>query len=142
MPKRISTARGREFGAGLRAAITSAGLTSRAMAEILDWDEAKISGVVNGKGGVSQVEVALLLGVCRTIATEVAHLLSLHGETYVQGWWQQHGMCSPIRLRTVVEQLKVAKTLKSGRVVTILCDGGMKYLNERFWGEQGNGDQS
>jgi cysteine synthase B len=31
--------------------------------------------------------------------------------------------------------LQVAKTLKSGVVVTILCDGGMKYLNERFWGD-------
>jgi cysteine synthase B len=41
----------------------------------------------------------------------------------------------------VAAALKVAKTVKSGRVVTILCDGGMKYLNERFWGEQGNGDQ-
>jgi cysteine synthase B len=41
----------------------------------------------------------------------------------------------------VAAALQVAKTLKSGRVVTILCDGGMKYLNERFWGEQGNGDQ-
>lgn len=29
--------------------------------------------------------------------------------------------------------LQVAKTLKSGVVVTVLCDGGMKYLNERFW---------
>jgi S-sulfo-L-cysteine synthase (O-acetyl-L-serine-dependent) len=28
---------------------------------------------------------------------------------------------------------QVAKTLKSGVVVTVLCDGGMKYLNERFW---------
>jgi len=41
----------------------------------------------------------------------------------------------------VAAALKVAKTLKSGRVVTILCDGGMKYLNERFWGERRNGDQ-
>lgn len=31
--------------------------------------------------------------------------------------------------------LQVAKTLKSGVVVTVLCDGGMKYLNERFWGD-------
>jgi len=41
----------------------------------------------------------------------------------------------------VAAALKVAKTLKSGRVVTILCDGGMKYLNERFWGERANGNQ-
>jgi cysteine synthase B len=31
--------------------------------------------------------------------------------------------------------LQVARTLKSGVVATILCDGGMKYLNERFWGD-------
>lgn len=113
MPKRFSTARGREFGAGLRAAIAGAGLTSRAAAEIVDWDEAKVSDVVNGKGGATQLEVAVLLGVCRGNAEEVVHLLSLYGETQVRGWWQQHGRCSPIRLRTVVEHLKVATTLIS-----------------------------
>ena len=41
----------------------------------------------------------------------------------------------------VAAALNVAKTLKSGRVVTVLCDGGMKYLNERFWGEHRNGHQ-
>ena len=41
----------------------------------------------------------------------------------------------------VAAALQVAKTLRSGKVVTILCDGGMKYLNERFWGERWNGDQ-
>ncbi len=30
--------------------------------------------------------------------------------------------------------LQVARKLKQGVVVTVLCDGGMKYLNERFWG--------
>ena len=39
----------------------------------------------------------------------------------------------------VAAALKVAKTLHSGVVVTILCDGGMKYLNERFWGNHPNG---
>jgi len=39
----------------------------------------------------------------------------------------------------VAAALKVAKTLHSGVVVTILCDGGMKYLNERFWGDHRNG---
>ncbi|SMD12331.1 DUF5753 domain-containing protein [Lentzea albidocapillata] len=113
MPKRFSTARGREFGTGLRAAITSAGLTSRAAAEIVDWDEAKVSDVVNGKGGATQLEVAVLLGVCRANADEIVHLLSLYGETHIRGWWQQHGRCSPVRLRTIVEHLKVAETLIS-----------------------------
>lgn len=113
MPKRISTARGREFGSGVRAAIEQAGLTSRAAAEIVDWDEAKVSDVVNGKGGATLVEIAVLLGVCRTQPAEVRHLLSLYADTHIQGWWQQHGKCSPIRLRTVVEHLTVAKTLTS-----------------------------
>lgn len=33
----------------------------------------------------------------------------------------------------VAAALKVGRTLSSGQVVTILCDGGMKYLSERFW---------
>ncbi|SFR18778.1 hypothetical protein SAMN04488564_104918 [Lentzea waywayandensis] len=113
MPKRTSTARGREFGAGVRAAIAGAGLTSRAAAEIVDWDEAKLSDVVTGKGGASQLEIATLLGACRAKATEVAHLLSLYPETHIRGWWQQHGTCAPIWLRTFAENLAVAESLTS-----------------------------
>lgn len=29
--------------------------------------------------------------------------------------------------------LQVGRNLKEGVIVTVLCDGGMKYLNERFW---------
>ena len=111
MPKRISTTRGRELGAGIRAAIAGAGMTSRGAAEIMDWDEAKVSDVVNGKGGANLVEIAALLGACRVKADERAHLLALHSETAVVSWWQQHGVCSPIELRTVVENLAVAETL-------------------------------
>lgn len=59
MPKRFSTARGREFGDALRKAIASAGFTSRALAEILGWDEAKLSDLINGKGGTSVVELGV-----------------------------------------------------------------------------------
>lgn len=113
MPKRISTARGREFGAGVRAAIAGAGLASRAVADIVDWDEAKLSNVVNGKGGATLLEVAALLGVCRVGAAEIAHLLSLYPQTDTKGWWQPHGTCAPIRLRTLAENLAVAKSLTS-----------------------------
>ena len=113
MPKRISTARGRELGAGLRAALTNADLTSRDAAEILDWDASKVSGVVNGKGGISQLELAAFLGVCRVRSAELAHLMSLHPETHVRDWWQQHGVYAPVWLRTLVEHLKVAKTVTS-----------------------------
>jgi hypothetical protein len=113
VPKRISTARGREFGEGLRAALNDAGLTSRDAAAICEWDPAKVSDMVNGKGGVSQLEVATFLGVCRVRAAELAHLMSLHSETHIRGWWQQHGVHAPIWLRTLVEHLKLTKTVTS-----------------------------
>jgi cysteine synthase B len=36
----------------------------------------------------------------------------------------------------VVAALRVAKRLRSGVVVTILCDSASKYLSERFWDEE------
>ncbi|WP_112264689.1 helix-turn-helix domain-containing protein [Lentzea terrae] len=76
MPIRFSTVRGREFGGGLRTAIAAAGFSSRALAERVDWDEAKLSGLVNGKGGVSDVELGVLLGLCGVSPVERDHLLS------------------------------------------------------------------
>jgi len=113
MPKRFSTARGREFGDGLRAAIADAGLSGRAAAERVGWHEAKISDLVNGKGGATETELALLLGACRTPPAECRHLLALFPDTSIKGWWQQHGMRSPIRNRTFVEHMAVAKNLVS-----------------------------
>lgn len=116
MPKRFSTARGREFGDGLRAAIAGTGMTSRALAEVLGWQEAKLSDLVNGKGGSTELELALLLGVCRTPPRERDHLLSLFNEANLKGWWQDHGACTPIRPRTLIEHERTAKKLISWQV--------------------------
>jgi len=89
MPKRVSTARGREFGAGLRAAIANAGLTSRAVADILDWDQAKLSDVVNGKGGASSTVCAPV-----RLRTVVEHLMV--AETLTS--WHTHMV--PVFLQT------------------------------------------
>jgi hypothetical protein len=113
MPKRFSTARGREFGEGLRAAIAGTGLTSRAVAELVGWQEAKISDLVNGKGGATELEVALLLGTCRTPAGERDHLLSLFRATHVKGWLQDHGAVEPIAPRTLIHHEATAKSLVS-----------------------------
>ena len=42
-----------------------------------------------------------------------------------------------MELHNVVAALRVARTLDHGVVVTILCDGAAKYLNDRFWDEPG-----
>ncbi|WP_157529565.1 DUF5753 domain-containing protein [Nocardia sp. NRRL S-836] len=80
---------------------------------MLDWDPAKLSNAVNGKGGVSQLEAAALLGICRADSAELAHLLALHQDSHIRGWWQQHGVCTPVQLRTVVEHVRLTKTLIS-----------------------------
>jgi transcriptional regulator with XRE-family HTH domain len=111
MPKRFSTARGREFGEGMRKAIANAGLSAREVAELLGWDEGKVSNVLTGKGGVTKLEVALLLGVCRVEADERDRLLALFPVRHIEGWWQQHGTCAPIRPSTAHAHVAQAKTL-------------------------------
>ncbi len=112
MPKRFSTAHGREFGDGLRAAIEASGMPARRIAELLGWQEAKVSDFVNGKGGCTEIELVLLLGVCRTPSEERDHLLKLfRAAEEVRGWWQRHGACVHVRLRTLVENVEAAKTL-------------------------------
>ncbi|SDK98028.1 hypothetical protein SAMN04488074_108155 [Lentzea albidocapillata subsp. violacea] len=61
MPKRNSSVVGREFGQGVRDAIEQSGMTQRRLAELLDWQEAKMSDAVNGKGGITEVELIRLL---------------------------------------------------------------------------------
>ncbi|MCX2949386.1 DUF5753 domain-containing protein [Lentzea sp. NEAU-D7] len=124
MPKRFSTVRGREFGDGLRAAIAATGMTSRKVAALVGWQEAKLSDLVNGKGGATELELALLLGVCRTPAGERDHLLSLFTGTGVKGWWQEHGTCAPISPRTLVEHERLAEKLFSWQ--TMLLHGTLQ----------------
>lgn len=113
MPKRSSTARGREFGNGLRKVIANAGFTSRALAEILGWDEAKLSDLINGKGGTNLVELGVLLGICRVSPAERDHLLSLFPVAHIRDWLQHHGPGEFDPLRTFAENLATAETLIS-----------------------------
>lgn len=113
MPKRYSTARGREFGNGMRAAIARTSMTAREAADLAGWNEAKVSDMVNGKGGVSRLDVAVMLGLCRTPADERHHLLSLFPDTHVKDWLQVHGGCAPVRPRTVHSHIAEARTLTS-----------------------------
>ncbi|MDX3661019.1 helix-turn-helix transcriptional regulator [Streptomyces sp. ID05-26A] len=124
MPKRFSTVRGREFGDGLRAAVAATGMTSRKVAELVGWQEAKLSDLINGKGGANELELALLLGACRTPPAERDHLLSLFTGTGVRGWWQEHGACAPISPRTLVEHERLAEKLVSWQ--TMLLHGTLQ----------------
>ena len=111
MPRRLSTERGRELGEGLRKAVGAANLNGRELAGMLGWDPAKLSDLLNG--GVTELEVAHLLGVCRTPARERDHLLALYREANATGWWQQHGSRLPIQLRTLIDHENAATEIIS-----------------------------
>ncbi len=86
MPRRKSSVVGREFGEGVRRAIEQTRLTHRKLAEELGWDEAKLSDLVRGKGGVDEGDLKQLLGYCRVPPAEVRHLLALFHETRENGY--------------------------------------------------------
>jgi hypothetical protein len=109
MPKRFSTARGREFGDGVRAAIAGTGLTGREICEKIGWDPGKLSDLLHGKGGCTEVDLAVLLSFCRIDPEERDHLLRLYEQTDLKVWWQHFADQQSFRMRTFLEHLWKAK---------------------------------
>ena len=103
MPKRSSSVVGREFGGTIRAIIARTGLTHRKLAELLGWQEAKISDMTLGKGGVTEADVLLLLGYCRATVEEREHLLTLFRESG-NAWLQMPEDGVPDQVRTLIDQ--------------------------------------
>lgn len=103
--------RGREFGDAIRALLRAADLTNRAAAELLGWQEAKVSELVNGKEGSSDVDLAKLLGLLRTPPDEFDHLMALHHNTSERDWLQPIGSGVPDRARTLREHEKIASDI-------------------------------
>ncbi|MGW4208372.1 Scr1 family TA system antitoxin-like transcriptional regulator [Lentzea sp. NPDC004789] len=111
MPKRTSSVVGRSFGDGVRDAIRGSGMTQRRLAERLDWEEAKVSDLVKGKGGVTEVELALLLGMCGTPPDETRRLLALFRETREKGYLEFDEDGVPNQLRTLIDQERLANEI-------------------------------
>lgn len=111
MPKRNSSVVGREFGNGVRDAIEQSGMTQRQLADLLDWQEAKISDLVQGKGGVSEVDLIRLLSYCRAPHEEVDRLVVLFRESREKGWllFPEDGV--PDQLRSLVDQERLASKI-------------------------------
>jgi transcriptional regulator with XRE-family HTH domain len=135
MPKRTSSVVGRSFGDGVRDAIQRAGMTQRRLAELLDWEEAKVSDLVKGKGGVTEVELAMLLGLCGVKPDEARRLLALFRETREKGYLHFPGDGELHPLRTLIEQERLANkvvvwslSLISG---LLQISGYMRAVSER-----------
>ncbi|RAS59865.1 helix-turn-helix protein [Lentzea atacamensis] len=102
---------GREFGNGVRKIIERTGLTQRRIAELLGWQEAKISDLLAGKGGVSEMEVRELLAFCQATVEERSHLIALFLESGEKGWLQFPEDGVPDQVRTFIEHEKSAKKI-------------------------------
>lgn len=102
---------GREFGDSLRAAIARTGLLESELARRLGWEHAKLSDLVNGKGGVSLEEFMYLLGMCQTKPDELRYLKGLFLESRERGWLQIHDSAVPPRLRALSRHQKVAESI-------------------------------
>ena len=111
MPKRFSSVVGRSFGDGVRDAIQSAGLTQAKAAELLGWEQAKVSDLVNGKGGVTEVELAMLLGLCGVKPDEARRLFALYRETREKGYLELADDGVPDQLRTLIDQERLANKI-------------------------------
>ncbi|MFI6101087.1 helix-turn-helix domain-containing protein [Lentzea sp. NPDC051213] len=111
MPKRNSSVLGREFGTGVRNAIEQSGLTQRKLAELLDWQEAKVSDLVQGKGGVDEVDLVRLLSYCRIPAAEVEQILALFHESREKGWllFPEDGV--PDQVHSLISQERLASKI-------------------------------
>jgi predicted XRE-type DNA-binding protein len=111
MPRRNSSVVGREFGNGVRDAIKQTQMTHRKIAEMLDWDESKLSDLIRGKGGASEAEVLQLLAFCRVPPAEVRHLLALYRETRETGYLKIPEDGVPDLVRSLVEQERLANVI-------------------------------
>jgi hypothetical protein len=103
MRDREPTIRSRELGDGLRAAMERAGLNNRRTAELLEWPEPRLSKVLHGRRGVTEVEVAEFLAVCGTRGKERTRLLDITRDQDTPGWLQQFGARLPKQLKTFID---------------------------------------
>lgn len=99
---------GREFGDSLRAVIARTGMLESQVAKRVGWEHAKLSDLVNGKGGVNLEEFMYLLGVCQTPPDELKYLKSLYLEAREKGWLQLYESVLPAHVRTLIHHERIA----------------------------------
>ena len=92
----------------------------------------------HGLEGMKHMETAIVPGIYDAtladlemeIATEEAYAL-VRELARRAGWFVGVSAAA-----NVAAALKLAQTLEEGVIVTILCDGGSRYLSEKFWEEE------
>jgi predicted XRE-type DNA-binding protein len=114
MDDRESTVRSRELGIALRRAMRNKGLIAKEIAQLLQWQESKVSRLLSGKTGTSLVDVAAFLAICGVTGPRREELLNLAKHAHEPGWCQEYDNGRPpIQLTTLCNHEDVATTVTS-----------------------------
>ncbi|PZS40626.1 MAG: XRE family transcriptional regulator [Pseudonocardiales bacterium] len=111
MRDREPTIRSRELGEGLHRAMQQAGLDQKGAAQKLGWSQSRVSRLLSGKRGGTEVDVSAFLAVVEVTGAERDRLLGICREQNIPGWLQQHGTRLPQQLRTLIDHENKAVTI-------------------------------
>ena len=111
MRDREPTIRTRELGEGLRQAMDQAGLDQKGAAQKLGWSQSRVSRLLSGKRGGTEVDVSAFLAIVQVTGAERERLLGICREQNIPGWLQQHGTRLPQQLRTLIDHENKALTI-------------------------------
>jgi cysteine synthase B len=90
---------------------------------------------LHGLEGLKHMETAIVPGIYdRTLADEDRGVATEDAYEMTRRLAQEEGLLVGISSGAALfAALRVAEDLREGVVVTIFCDGGDRYLSERFW---------
>lgn len=92
---------------------------------------------LHGLEGMKHLETAIVPGIYdATVADKNVEVETEDAQTMTRRLAREEGLFVGVSAgANVSAALRVARELKEGVIVTVLCDGGAKYLHEDFWNE-------
>lgn len=92
----------------------------------------------HGLEGMKHMPTAIVPGIYdATLADEELEVMTEDAHAMVRQLAKREGWFVGVSAAAnIVAALKVAAQLEQGVIVTILCDGGSRYLSEKFWTEE------
>jgi len=112
------TLRSRALGEGLARAMRQAGLNGKQVGHLLGWSSSRVSRLLSGKRGGSEVDVSAFLAVCRVRGTERDRLLELCRDQNTSGWLEQYSRL-PQHLVTYIDHEDKATKIDSFQAILV-----------------------
>ncbi len=80
-----------------------AGVSGSEIGRKLGWSQSRVSRILTGKRGGTEMEVVSILAICEVKGDERERLIRLARDQATPGWLQQHGDRLPKQLRTLID---------------------------------------